>query len=197
MVSQKDFEKTISNFEVLEKRGSFYPLFLKMMEDGYDIEAYLLILSTWNFASFRYALRDFDLNNFKEVIRSLKVYFDKFKNRKLQTINLFHFKKEIIKIFEPLYEIKGVRSTGAPKLMHLVNPEVFIMWDSYIRKYYDFKKGKAEDYFNFLIMMQSEFKGVKFDDRKTTFAKAIDEYNYLKISVPQLEKIRASKKREH
>jgi len=45
-------------------------------------------------------------------------------------------------IYDSLSKIKVIEYTGAPKLMHLKNPDVFVMWDNYIRgeksrKYYD------------------------------------------------------------
>ena len=76
--------------------------------------------------------------------------------------------------------------------MHLTIPEVFIMWDAYIRKAYGFKKGDSEDYFNFLKKMQVEFKDIK-KDKDRTLAKCIDEYNYVKFTLPALEKNRNKK----
>ena len=187
MVSQKSFDKTILEFEKLEKRGSFYPMFLEMIEKGFRVEAFLFILSTWNFASFRYAMKEFDVNGFKKIIKSLDSYFNKFKNEDFKNINFDDYKKEIIYLFKVLSNIKGIQATGSSKLIHLTVPAVFMMWDGYIRKYYNFKKGDPEDYFNFLKRMQTEFSNIKFTNTKRTFTKAIDEYNYVKITLPALE----------
>ncbi len=61
---------------------------------------------------------------------------------------------EIKKIYSELYKYKGIKITGAPKLMHLKIPKLFVMWDDRIKKYYGFRKGDSEEYFNFLILMQ-------------------------------------------
>ncbi len=66
------------------------------------------------------------------------------------------------------------------------------MWDGYIRKAWDFKKGDSEDYFNFLIKMQDEFKHIKKVEEKT-LTKCIDEYNYVKFTLPALQKNRNKK----
>ena len=192
MVFQKDFDDTISRFEKLEKRGSFYPMFLNLIEKGFRVEAFLFILSTWNFASFRYAMKEFDVNDFKNTIKQLDPHFNKFRNKDFKKINLDDYKKDIIYIFNILSKIKGIQATGSSKLIHLTVPSVFVMWDGYIRKHYNFKNGNAEDYFNFLKKMQKEFSNTKFLNKDRTFAKAIDQYNYVKITLPQLE----SKKRK-
>lgn len=153
MINQKDFEKTIKKFDVLEARGDFYPLFLNLMKKGFEIEAFLLMLATWNFASFRYAIKEFDLANFKKTISLIKKRSRKLKGKSFRTINFSSFRKEIIGIFDPLYQIKGIKSTGIPKLMHLLNPQVFVMWDSYIRRHYGFRRGDAGDYLDFLVKM--------------------------------------------
>ena len=42
------------------------------MKNGFEVEAYLLILATWNFARFRYAVRGFKLSNFQKIIKKLE-----------------------------------------------------------------------------------------------------------------------------
>lgn len=167
-------------------------MFLNMIKKGFETEAFLFILSTWNFAVFRYAMKNFDLNNFKEIVKNLKPSFNKFKEHSIKEINLDKYEKEIKYIFNTLSKIKGIQYTGASKLMHLTIPEVFVMWDGYIRKALGFKIGKSEDYFNFLKKMQKEFKEIN-KGKERTLAKCIDEYNYVKYTLPALEKNRKKK----
>ena len=192
MISQEEFKNNMEKFDELENRGSYYPMFLNMIEKGFETEAFLFILSTWNFATFRYAMKDFDLNSFKEIVKSLKPYFEKFKDKSIESINFDNHKQGIKHIFNILSKIKGIQYTGASKLMHLTVPNVFIMWDAYIRKAFGFKKGDSEDYFNFLKLMQKEFRGFCSKDKRT-LAKCIDEYNYVKFTLPALEKQRERK----
>jgi hypothetical protein len=188
MISQKDFNKTITTYSKLENRGSFYPMFLKMIKKGFKTEAFLFILATWNFALFRFAIKDFNINKFQKTVKSLEPYFKKFQNKKFSSINFDDYKKDINKIFTTLYKIKGIQSTGTSKIMHLACPNVFVMWDSFIKKRYGFKRGDAKDYLDFLKVMQDEFKDIKWTNKSITFAKAIDQYNYCRFTQSELEK---------
>lgn len=189
MITQEEFNQHLMEFDKLEKRGTFYPMFLNMIEKGFETEAFLFILSTWNFAIFRYAMKEFDLKNFQKTVNELKLYFNKFRDKSIETINFDDYKKEITHLFDTLSKIKGVQFTGSSKLMHLTIPNVFVMWDGYIRKAWGFKKGNSEDYFNFLKKMQQEFKDIQKRNERT-LAKCIDEYNYVKFTLPALEKKR-------
>lgn len=202
MITEDKFNEVISKFEKLEKRGSFYDMAIKLINNNFETEAYFLILATWNFAVFRYAVKDFDINVFKEKIKKLNPYFDRLKNENFRTINFDKYKKDIKKIYGTLSSIDGVKYTGASKIMHLKNKYVFVMWDGYIKgnkskKYYnrleivknrDWKVRKyendAEGYIKFLKDMQKMFKNIDFHSNKKTFAKAIDEFNYLSITIP-------------
>lgn len=193
MIDQKEFNDNLAKFDNLENKGSYYPMFLNMIKKGFETEAFLFILSTWNFATFRYAMKDFDLNGFKKIVENLNPYFAKFKDKSIESINFDDYESDIKYIFQELSKIKGIQYTGASKLMHLTAPEVFVMWDAYIRKAYGFKRGKSEDYFNFLKKMQKLFKTIeKIKDK--TLTKLIDEYNYVKFTLPALEKNRNKKK---
>ncbi len=193
MVDKNEFYQNLKEFDKLEKRGTFYPMFLNMIEKGFETEAFLFILSTWNFTAFRYAMKDFDLKNFQKIVNDLKPYFSKFKNESIETINFDKYEYEVKHLFKTLSKIKGIQFTGASKLMHLTVPEVFIMWDSYIRRALGFKKGDSDDYFNFLKKMQEEFKDIKKRNGRT-LAKRIDEYNYVKFTLPALNKNRNKKR---
>jgi hypothetical protein len=97
--------------------------------------------------------------------------------------------------------------TGATKIMHLKHPDLFIIWDGYIRgvktkKYYDFvdprvikagwkrKKYKetGEGYISFLRDMKEAFSNIIVDYEKLKLVKpvtkAIDEFNYMGITKP-------------
>ena len=214
MITQKDISKAITKFRKQEQRGGFYDMAVNLFEERYEIEAYIIILATWNFAVFRYAVKQFDIIKFKEIIECISPYFDKMKNENVKTIIFHNYKKDIIKIFDTLSQIEGIKFTGASKLMHLRNRNVFIIWDNYIRgnkpkKYYAklniVKKGlwkpkkygnNAESYYQFLNDMQKLFKNVNFQDDKKTFAKAIDEYNYVNITLP-IQKMESEKNKSY
>ncbi len=174
--------KKLKIFSKKELRWDLYPMFLNLMKKGFEIEAMLLMLSTWNFARFRYAVRSFNLDRFRKVVKNLEPLFKKFKNQNFKTIDFEKYEADIKKIFKSLSAIKGIEKTGTPKLMHLKAPRVFVMWDYYIRKYYGFKKGDAEDYVLFLKLMQEKFHNGKTQSGRT-LAKLIDEHNYKTITM--------------
>ncbi len=192
MITQNEFNKNLKKFDKLEKRGTFYSMFLNMIDKGFETEAFLFILSTWNFATFRYAMKEFDLNKFQNTVKELKPYFNKFKGKSIETINFKEYEKEVKHIFDNLAKIKGIQFTGASKLMHLTVPNVFVMWDGYIRKAYGFKDGTSHDYFDFLKKMQVEFKHIKRRQGRT-LTKSLDEYNYVKFTLPALRKKKIKK----
>lgn len=195
-ISQTDFDNAYKEFEEIEKRGSLYPLFLKLMNRGDKLEAYLFILATWNFAGFRYLIRNFDINKFNDSTNNLEPVFEKFDGKELRDINFNEFNKEIDEIYNTLSS--QVKSVGATKIMHLRNPKVFILWDRRIREYYGFRNDSVENYIKFLGLMKEKFKDIKFSDKKRAFAKAIDEYNYVRITKPimNLEKELTELKKE-
>lgn len=215
MIDIPKFNETIGEFDIREGRTSFFSLASNLMSEGYKIEAYLLILTTWNFANFRYAVKDFNVESFTRIVHDLNVYFDSLKNETFESIDLDKYRYEITKIYQTLSAIKGIAFTGAPKLMHLNNPKIFVMWDGYIRgekpmKYYKqldvFKSGgwifkrygtDSDSYIQFLKDMQSQFAHIKLYNTEKSLAKAIDEFNYVTITLPiqDLEKKNQKQKR--
>lgn len=213
MITDKDLAKATKKFNAIEKRGSFYNMAIDLINNNFEMEAYLLILATWNFARFRFAANDFDINGFKEKIKKVNPYFNRLKDEDFRTINFDKYKEDIKKIFITLSSIKGAEFTGASKIMHLKNRSVFVMWDGYIKgekakKHYNKLKivkngdwevkkyrNDPEDYFQFLKDMQKRFKDINFLSNEKTFAKVIDEFNYVNITLPIQNMEKANKKR--
>ncbi len=213
MIDIDIFNKTTEDFDKREGRTNFFTLAKNLIDSGFETEGLLLILTTWNFAIFRYAVKQFDIDNFKTVLEKLKLNFDKLKGQDFKTINFDNYKSDIQTIYNSLSEIEGIKFTGAPKLMHLKNPNVFVMWDAYIRgekskKHYAqldaFKNGTFEfkkyskdfdGYFNFLRDMQDRFKHLNLNGQKS-LAKAVDEFNYVHITLAMQELEKKNKKRK-
>jgi hypothetical protein len=211
MIDIQIFTNSTDNYSQREGRTNFFTLAKNLIDSGFETEGLLIILTTWNFAIFRYAVKKFDIDNFKKTLETLKPYFNRFNGQNFRTIKLDNFKENLKIIYESLSKIKGIEYTGAPKLMHLKNPDVFVMWDSYIRgeksrKYYEqldmFKNGTFEfkkytkdfdGYFDFLNDMQVKFKHLNFTGQKS-LAKAIDEFNYVNITL-EIQEIEKNLKR--
>jgi hypothetical protein len=99
-------------------------------------------------------------------------------------------------------------TTGTSKMLHMLNPRFFVMWDAAIRRGYKVRRATGEEYAsNFLPLMQRELQeaitSFAEDNQATpnrpdiqlealraprTLAKMIDEYNYMKYTKmhPQL-----------
>ena|ERR1035437_11147490 len=108
--------------------------------------------------------------------------------------------------------VRGVRFSGASKVLHLINTRVFVPWDNYISGHKmrtEFKKlrvvraglsssAKAErsgrGYYKFLVFCQETFRHLVFEDSQKTHAKQIDEFNFVEITVP-LQRIQRKKDR--
>jgi len=202
MITNEAFREAILKFKEEESRGSFYDIAVNLINKGFKTEAYLIILATWNFANFRYAVKIFDLISFEESLNSLANNFERLNDKEFRTADFDALHEDIETIYNTLSAINGIRYTGAPKLMHLANRKLFVMWDGYIRRlrpkrYYEnldiVKKGewevkkygkRAEDYIEFLKDLQKKFKHINFEENGKTFAKAIDEFNYVNITLP-------------
>lgn len=200
MLNIKEFNNSIAEFDKRTERTDFFKLAKNLLNKGFEKEAFLLLLATWNFAGFRFAVKDFDINKFESTLDELEPYFLKLERLNINTINFEKYAENIKKIYETLSKIKGIAHTGASKLMHLKNPQLFIMWDAYIRgnkpkEIYNYLNGtkvvfkfkrystSSDGYYEFLKDMQNKFKNIKLKGKKS-LAKAIDEYNYMNITVP-------------
>lgn len=174
-----------------------------LLQEGHEIEACVLLLATWNFASFRYAATTFDINGLRNVLgNELSADFAALSECDLRTIDLTEHAGRIERIFDRLASMKEVLYTGATKLMHLKCPNTFVIWDDYIRggkpkKYYEnlpcvlsrkwsFRRygvtGKG--YLDFLSDIQSRVRHVPYPAGSKTLAKAIDEFHYVNITLP-------------
>jgi hypothetical protein len=180
-MTQEEFESRIAEFDNSEPmRSQLYGMGLRLIGSEYEIEAYLLILATWNFARFRYVTRTFDLNRFRETITAIGPIFQRLSNASIEGADLNRLGSDIKAIYSQLKPL--VQQTGASKIMHFKQPKLFIMWDTDIRTYYHIPAAaSADDYLSFLTLMKTTFGHLQWNRNDKTFAKAIDEYNFLLV----------------
>lgn len=196
--NQKEFNNKCKEFNKGEKRGSYYDLANEIFKD-HPIQACMLIIAVWNGGYFsKISNKGLVLKKFKFAFKKCGPLFKKLKGKKLSDVNLENktTQENIKKIYSILSKIKGIKHTGASKVMHLVNKELFIMWDSYIngnhpKEHYEklnlnYKKYKrnTEGYLEFLKDMKKNFENLKNPSKIRTFAKCIDEYNYMIYTKP-------------
>ena len=169
-----------------EVRNKVYDWTLELIKEGKILQGLILMLSTWNFAYFRYHIKDFDLYGFEKALRECDLNYFKDKNFEELDFNNEDIKERIIKIYKTLSSFKGVRYVGATKVMHFICPDVFIMWDGKIIKKYK-AKTSPEGYIKFLNEMQEMYKRGDFEElnKDVSIARAIDIYNMKKYSMPE------------
>jgi len=187
MINQEEFEKQVNKFNDLEDaRADIYDMAMNLIDKKFEVEAYILILATWNFAGFRYFLTKFDMKEFKKIINEVNPLFDKLKNKRFENADFDKLKQDISLIYNKLKPL--TKQTGASKIMYFKNPNLFVMWDMSIRKKWKIPQihSTAEDYINFLKLMQKEFSHIRWDNKDISLARAIDMYNYVSTQ----EKIR-------
>jgi hypothetical protein len=201
-ITQKHFEEVCSRFEKEEPRGGFYDMSLRLIESGHNTEGALLLNATWNIATFRYHATKFDIDKFDSAISGLYTESKTdYLGLNFETMDFRVLKgpgktfcddlqDRICRTYDSLAGIKGVDYTGATKIMHLFNKGLFIPWDQFIRdEYLGKRKNSARDYIVFLNKMQEKFNHLKPCNGRT-LPKCIDEFNYLTISTPMVEKLR-------
>jgi len=180
-------KKACRQFEELEARSSFYDIAIEVVEE-YPLQASIIILATWNVSRFRFMVSDSrNLANLVEGMEACAPLFEELKDKTFQNTDFDEAKETIENIYSTLSAVKGVEYTGASKVMHLLNRNLFVMWDANIRDAYGFGNS-GKDYVNFLKEMQAEFKSIPWDVPGKTLAKAIDEFNYVIISLPAMRK---------
>ncbi|MEK6898022.1 MAG: hypothetical protein AABX28_01545 [Nanoarchaeota archaeon] len=166
-----------------ELRDKIYGWSLDLVNEGKELEGIFLLLATWNFAYFRYHMKEFPLSEFEKSLKECN--FDYFKDKIFSEINLedTEVKNKIIEIYGKLSNFKGIRWVGATKIMHLKSPNFFIMWDRNIIKHYQ-AKTFPEGYFNFMKLMQNLYKSGFFGNlgNNITIPRAIDLFNMDKFS---------------
>ena len=202
MIDEKYFIESVNKFKEIEKRANFYDIAREIV-DEYPIQACVIILAVWNVGNFKFVKdREQFLFEFKSTFEECKTLFKKLENLEFRNADFDAIRDIVKEIYNRLAKINGVSYTGASKVMHLVNPNIFVIWDSYIsgqkpKKYYKdleivknygwkYKKYKrhGDGYIEFLKDLQITFKNINITKGDRTFAKVIDEFNYVNITLP-------------
>jgi hypothetical protein len=100
-----------------------------------------IIIMTWNVASYQKLRRDVKLRLEKDIVDAYEESREdlkSFRGRRLENIDLDdnNIKDAIKNIFLNFSTKTSIGSTGASKILHLINPHVFMMWDARIREAY-------------------------------------------------------------
>lgn len=167
-------------------------------EDTNTVKGVLLLLYTWNFAAKE--TKKLNFQNVGELIRNAKndlKFLEKYSIR-----NADDSAWQVIKrLFDQFRKLLG--QTGASKALSLLNPDLFVMWDTAIRKRLNKRlipgimNGQSGEYYViFLKGIQKiieEYRIVEKLPQNSVIAKKVDEYNYVRIVMNK--KLRANNTR--
>lgn len=155
-------------------------------EDVNTIKGILLLLYTWN-----YAPKETKKLNFQkvgELLRNAKHDLKFLEKYSITTADDGAW-GVIKRVFDQFRSVFG--QTGASKALSLLNPELFVMWDTAIRKCLNKKliRGirngeRSEYYVIFLKGIQNIIKEHRIAEKlpqNSVVAKKIDEYHYVRI----------------
>lgn len=188
-INIKTLKEMCKEFRKIEGRASFYDIAIEIV-DSHPLQAVIIILATWNVGRFRFMVSNpQNLIDLKNALEKYKPLFKKVKSGDFQTVNFDKIGKTVKQIYSLLSKVKGVEYTGASKIMHLLNPNLFVMRDNGIRKKYKVEVN-PKDFLEFQKLMQKLFGNIKWDEPTKALPKAIDEYNYVKYTFPELKKRR-------
>ena len=107
-------------------------------------------------------------NNEIELLNSIKDVFDKISNTSIEIKN----------------SNRTIGSTATSKLLHMAVPDLFVMWESDIRKYYGYF-ANGSGYINFMIKMNQyanylvSHKDISKFSVKTSIPRLLDIYNLI------------------
>ena len=145
-------------------------------------------LIQWGMMIRTLARRDVDWAQLGHVLRNLEPLLKILRNKSFLHIRFDD--KEISKTIKGAYEelgsVKHVGATAVSKILHLMNPEIFVMWDEKICGMYNVR-GSTEGYLEFLdknqrlledIFCEEECNELRSKYRNKTLAKLIDEFNW-------------------
>jgi hypothetical protein len=146
----------------------------------------LLLLFTWNFAARE--TKQLNFENVGEVLQRCESELKALENYTIKNMDE-ETQEKVKRIFSEFKKLMG--QTGASKALSLLNPRLFVMWDTKIRKRLGkelipgIKNGeKPEYYIIFLQGIQKIIDEYKLKEKVpsgTILAKKIDEYNYVRI----------------
>jgi len=182
-------------YKAIEGRASFYDVALEIV-NTYPLQASIIILAVWNTGRFRFMASDSqNLIDLKKAMEECEPLFEKVKGKDFKTVNFDEIEDTVKQIYSTFSKVMGVEYTGTSKVMHLINRNLFVMWDTDIRREYGFYIDDENDYFDFLKKMQEKFRDIEWNEPSKTLTKAIDEYNQVTITIPKKQK--RGKKRRH
>lgn len=145
-------------------------------------------LIQWGMMVRALARKDMDWAGLGHVLRNLEPHLKTLRGKSFLNVRFDDRKtsKIIKEVYEELSSIKHVGATAVSKILHLMNPEIFVMWDEKICDMYNVE-ASASGYLEFLSknqrLLKDIFSGRECSELRSryqnkTLAKLIDEFNW-------------------
>jgi len=192
-------------FGAIEKLGEVQEDISKIDDVKHIRRIIRLFLINWGMMNRVVGRKDLEWKKLGETLRSLEKEFRELRDRKFLTTNFNEntISNAIRTIYGKLDPFPYLGSpTTLSKILHLLNPEIFVMWDNEIVKEYKKRNFRvsttAEGYLEFLKDAQKEIKEALNDYQKEsgkqldeiekelrarrdnrTLARIVDEYNWM------------------
>jgi hypothetical protein len=196
--TKQELEDARREFEYIEPRSIFYRAATDLVDLAIQkktelslAEAIAVLLQTWNVSYYRFRSSD-KTHIITDIENLLKEHPQIINNIRPRAIEDFSDKDvgAVKSIFQEFERVLG--KTGAAKCLHLLAPRFFPLWDTKIALAYKLGKGEnAECYCRFMEITKDQIMdigGEKAIGRNPL--KALDEYNYLKYTLPILKEQR-------
>jgi hypothetical protein len=203
-VKKTDYKNGYEYFEAIERLTEAREDLNKISDTQHLLGIVKPFLIKWGRMGRVVGREELNWEKFGEILRSLEKEFEELRRKKF--INVDYDETTVSTTIKTIYcKLDTLPYLGGPttisKLLHLLNPEIFVMWDIGIRKWYKKRNNRirsnSEGYLEFLKETQKEIQEALNDRHKETgkgldkieedirkkydnitLAKIIDEYNY-------------------
>jgi len=183
-----DIKKARAAFEANEPRDLFYRAATELVDLSLRgktsltvAEAVAVLLQTWNKAYYQY--HKFNSTHFKKIETLIAKHQPKVAKYRNQNISELDQQESaaIMGLFKAFEVVLG--PVGASKVLHLLAPKLFPLWDRAIAHAYGVPLGEAgtngKRYWRFLLISQTQCRELQGEDPGCKNPlKSIDEFNY-------------------
>lgn len=188
----KDLADARIAFEANETRDLFYRAATELVDLSLNgvtsltvAESLAVLLQTWNSAYYRF--RKFDKDHFtalEDLVTDHDSFINKYRPRSIE--EFVSVDEQNVRATFDLFE-RTLGPVGASKVLHLLAPRYFPLWDRAIAEAYGLSLGKAGTnaprYISFLKTTRTQaIKLLKEGAERSGILKSIDEFNYCKFT---------------
>jgi len=170
--------KGCRKFHEEEPRDTAYVVSLDIIrkaphKENFVVEGSRLIKVTWDAIRFfkrKKEIRDHLSEDILSAYKECKDDLSNLEKRSLKELDLTAFENTIKKIYSAFSSKPSIEYTGASKILHVICPQVFMMWDRSIREAFhllhnrNHKMGTADCYLQFMHQSKGIVENIKMSE---------------------------------